>query len=629
MSLSVIFTLFGTVVIIVTFFLFSMSDSTGLRAILLFFGIGCILNIVLRWLNYLFISIPEGHYKRFTFSASSLSGSLYYILYGQSIVGVALAWLFIIVGILGTFSALQRIWIETLLLQELHQSYKQEKFPNLLFPFAYVHAQPGVGVFHAQRLVAKLMNFLWNYQYLSMESGLSSYIGSKSSYNPRVWFWRYLWRHRQRGMLFFLVSDSLRRYPVEFRKWLSYNAAAFIVVHGLLSDDPINESFVEEAIAGCRFCTGPTFEIGGDFFKSDNPISISRSLDNIDQFVDNQFDGRVLDFLQIRRGRSKATIVAQLSERLTSTTLPIAASDSKMSTKDRITIQSICTYGIQPVANVYLRFRLAQSDVERFLSLLDCIDSLIRFSVITLIVIYWNNMDRDIDDKRSKQMLNERPLTLGSWVYLLSKLTDSTIPDELYEEISRFWKSEICPAQRQLVSKVNETELYSIRWKGTSQLDWLQWFTNLRNVTKGHGVVEETIIAPFWHPLHEIFLDMVLGLESLVLSSDIVTIKQSGEEVNLNGWLRGKRDSSIEGKYLIQENLGFLKLPINRILLLYPFTFVKDNSLYVFDQVRGNEIIFLDYNSGEYIYTSSAEFSEVDLYKIWSSKNHQIKARVS
>ena len=587
--------------------LFILMNSTVLKTIFLFLGVTSAFLAIFRWLNLLSIPLPEGHCKRLASSFGIFSGGLYYVLYGQSTIWIALAWLIIVVGFLAIVTALQRILVEAVLLRKLLRAYRQATLPNLPVPFVYIHAEPGLGVYLTQRLVAKIMNSLWEHQYLSPKSGLSVYAGPKRS---AKWSGRYLWKHRQRVMILFIVSDSIRRYPVDFRKWLAFQAAAFVELRTSLGIDGLySESFEEEANSGYRLCLGPTFTI---WVK---PLGKG-------EFISSYKGDQVLECSWGLQDRSLESVIAPLSNRLASTALPVVVSDSRLNIETRLIIQEIATHALTPVANSYLRFRLAQSDVERFLSLLDCIESLVRSSVIVLLINRWNKMGRDISDKK----LIGKPLTLGPWVYLLQNLSESTISDELDKEICCFWKREIFQTQKQLISKVNEIGLYSLNCKGSSQIDWLRWFTDLRNVTRGHGVVEEASIAPFWHPLHEVFLEMVSGLRHFVLSSYLVAIEPSGKEIILRGWLRDKFQHDLDQKHSEHETLAFLKLPSNQMLLLYPLIIVKEHNVFVFDHLRMKEriIVLLDYILGERRQLLFSEYSDINPYKIWDSKKQQI-----
>lgn len=585
-------------------------NSIELRAIFICVGTGATLLAIFRWVTLFFIPLPEGHCKRFAVSLSWFPGGLYYVLYGQSIVWIALAWILILIGFWAMVGALQRILIENALLRRLWKTYRQSALPDLPVPFAYIHAEAGLGVYFAQRLVAKIMKSLWEHQYLSPKSGLRVYMPQGNIEN---WWRRYLWKYRQRGMILFLVSDSVRRYPGDFRKWLASHAATFILVctpAGTI--DSYTKSFEEEVDSGYHLCLGPIFTIWVRPFGKGT-------------FLPRYKCDQVLESSWGLQDRSLGSVVAPLSNRLASTVLPIAASDSRLNRETRLVIQEIAVYAVPPVANSYLRFRLAQSDVERFLSLLDSVESLLRFSVIVLLINRWIKTDRD---KRIEKLIRS-PLTLGSWIHLLQNLTKSTVRDKLAEEICCFWKAKIFQTQEDLINKVTETGLYSIDCRGYTQLNWLEWFRDLRNVTRGHGVVEESSIAPFWHILHETFVEMVSALRSLILSSYLVAAEPSGREIVLRGWFRDKSQYDLDYKSSEDEMLVFLKLGSIQKLLLYPFIIIREHNVFIFDHLRTKDraISFLDYRSGECRQFPFSDVPEIDLYEVWNRKNQWLGAK--
>ncbi|GFP32524.1 hypothetical protein HKBW3S42_00828, partial [Candidatus Hakubella thermalkaliphila] len=450
------------------FFLFLSVSSTGWKSISLSFAVALILLGIFRLLNFFFISLPEGHCKRLSSSVGGFSAGLFYILHGQSIVWIALSWVLLLRGFWGLVSALQRILVDGAVLQALLKAYKKREIPNLPVPFVYVLAEPGWGVYLSHRLVTKIINSLWKHRYLPVESRLSVYNPQPSKKKSS-----YLWKHRQRGMVLFLVSDSVRRYSSSFRKWLASQAAAFMVVHTSLGvDESYEETFNDEATNGYQICPGPTFTLG--------PVTrADQNLECIQGSGDRQFDN----------------VIAPLVSRLASTALPTAASDARLTKEARFQIQEIATCGLPPIADCYLRFRLAQSDVERFLSSLDCIESLIRCSVIVLLINRWSYIGTDVSDKQ----LATRPPTLGAWINLLQKLATTVVPNELDNGLCAFWKGDMFQVQAELVNEVSKTGLSLADRRRSNQLDWLEWFRDLRNVTRGHGVVEEKTVAPLWH----------------------------------------------------------------------------------------------------------------------------------
>jgi hypothetical protein len=583
---------------------FLFFDSVGLKTIFLLFGIALILLAILRWLSLLFISLPEGHCKRLATSAGVFSAGLYYLLAGQLTIWIALAWILVIVGFLAILTALQRILVELEVLKRLSSDYERGAFPTIPVPFVYVLAEPGLGVYLGQRLVAKIMRSLWEYRYLPAESGLTLYIGSKRS---DKWWRRYLWKYRQRGMILFLVSDSVRRRSIDFRQWLTRQAAAFVVIHTPLGEDDLDTGLLNSEVHyGYQLCPGPTFTIyarplgksaGPSAFEGDQVLECSWGLQN----------------------RSLESIVAPLTNRLASTVLYVTASDAQLSKEARTVIQEITAYALPPIADCYLRFRLAQSDVERFLSLLDCIECLVRCSVITLVSNQWNQMNTDVSYKE----LVGRPPTLGTWVGLLQKLTKIEAVNELDRELCNFWKVDMLQVQKRLTNEVSKTRLPLSETRGSSQLDWLKWFRDLRNMTRGHGIVVEDSVAPLWHGFHETFLRMVLSLRSLTLSSVLIAAEPNGGQVPLRGWLRGGYRPCTESFRESPESnaVAVLRLPSKQALLLHPLAAIHGNNVLLWDCVRKEEatIELLNYASWDRERLPFSKFSESDPYIIWKN----------
>lgn len=309
-------------------------------------------------------------------------------------------------------------------------------------------------------------------------------------------------------------------------------------------------------------------------------------------------------------------VIAPLVNRLGSTALPTAASDFRLPKEARFQIQKIATGGLPPIADCYLRLRLAQSDVERFLSSLNCIESLIRCSVIVLLCNRWSYIGTDVSDKK----LAGRPPTLGVWINLLQKLTTINVPNEIDKGLCAFWKGDMFQVQVELVNEVSKTGLPLVDSRRSNQLDWLEWFRDLRNVTRGHGVVEEKSVAPLWHFFHQTFLEITSALEPLILSSVLVATEPNGKQVSIQGWYKGKNRTKLKfhdsQEYPV---VTALKLPSGQLLPLYPLVIVHSNNVLVWDRLMKEEkaIEFLNYGSWERKQLAFSEFSDSDPYKIW------------
>jgi hypothetical protein len=84
---------------------------------------------------------------------------------------------------------------------------------------------------------------------------------------------------------------------------------------------------------------------------------------------------------------------------------------------------------------------------------------------------------------------------------------------------------------------------------------------DFRNVTKGHGGMDERVAAPLLPPFHAALLDLIAVIRPLSLDSHLVRICADGTEVVLRGWLRGARRSStlqshtVTGSMTVNEEL--------------------------------------------------------------------------
>ena len=582
--------------------LFRSSSSTGVKAVLLLFAVAFLLTAALRVLGFFLVSLPDGHCKRLAVAVALVAASLYYLLHSQSVFWSAFAWLFLLTGIPGVIATLQRILLDVFMLNHLLKSHRRGVSPKLPVPLVYLLAEPGFGVYYSHRLVATIMQSLWRYRHLPAETGLSVYAGPQLSVKRTS----FLSLPRQRAMLFILVSDSVRRYSIEFRKWVARQAAAFIALRTPFGiEDPNKRSFDEEARNGFRVTPGPTFDLW------------VRSRGKGELPADVRSD-QVIDINWTVRAEPMGDFIAPLINRLASTAIPTAASDRTLPERLRSLIQEISTDALPPIADCYLRFRLAQSDVERFLSLLDSIECLIRFSAVVLLAEAWPQENKDAD----YPTLTGGPITLGGWIKLLKELVHSPSgPNELQQEVRRFWTSGILQCQTRLVTRAEQrTLLIPDKDRGT-QLEWLEWLNHFRNVTKGHGVIEEKLVSPFWHDLHETFLLMISQMRSLNLSSTVVGWRSGGKEIPLRGWLR---DGSRQGHHFLQpsmeqEMFALLKPQQGQPFALYPLVIIRSWDVLVWDSTRNKEqtVEFLNYASGEREQIRLSESLGGHPYRLW------------
>jgi len=527
---------------------------------------------------------------------------------GKKVVFVALSWWLIVLGAWGLLSAIQGIILEGRVLRILLKRYKKKTSEKCVFPFVFMLAEPGLGLWFGNRLITKTISSLAKHRYFSTSEDLIL---------PQFYKHRhsYLWRYRYHMPVAFLISESVRHYPIEFQKWLTIQAAAFVVVRTAMRvHESLERHFDERAEHGYRLSPGPTFMV-----HLRSPIG---DIDLPKDIADHK-----LDCIAKVRGRHLDAVIAPLVDRLASTAFPTAVSDIRLSENSRYLIQEIASSALPPIADCYLRFRLAKSHVERFLCLLDGIECLIKCSVFLMLVEQWPNFDTDVN----KNMLTGKP-TLGSWVRFLRTLVAHKIAScELYVDLCSYWGGKISEAQNCLIEQAIEKNLPLRRADTMSRLDWLKQFTDLRNVTKGHGTVTDESIISFWHPLHEIFLEMISDLRTLTLSSVLGARGQDDKWIPLRGWFRGGRRVGSEPiKTTVEHYMPTtLKLPSDQLIPLYPLVIIQNNRVLLWDHAKKSEdvIEFLDYTSGNRHKLPFSEFTDVDPYKVWklSSQSGQHK----
>lgn len=256
------------------------------------------------------------------------------------------------------------------------------------------------------------------------------------------------------------------------------------------------------------------------------------------------------------------------------------------------------------MADCYLRFRLAKSDVERFLCLLDCFEVLIKQSVIVLALRKFAGEGSRELDSLIQQL--ERP-SLGIWRNILQSLVNDLWGERESQGVEKtirlFWQKAVEPPARELIDAVNGLGL---TWKGNmprNYLEWLEWLTWLRNVTRGHGAVEDRVASPIWHRFHALFLQVVNQLRPLVLDSSLAVRNDTGTMDVLSGWLRGPARSSRLSWSLPQSISDELVFPVLRSsygeLPLQPFVCVRGNHCLTWNSRREAAIEYVDYSDGK------------------------------
>lgn len=292
--------------------------------------------------------------------------------------------------------------------------------------------------------------------------------------------------------------------------------------------------------------------------------------------------------------------ISSLRDRLEATVIPIGESDEQLPHKLHELVHIVATRTLPPLANCYLRVRLAKSNLERFLCLLDCIEVVIKMSAIYLLVAQWRCGGNPALVQLHTQL--HRP-ALGHWIRVLRTLISSApCEDILSQNVTAFWEQPLGMTPQQLISDANDLGLAYLGKLPRINLEWLEWFSWLRNVTRAHGVINENIASTLWHSFHETFLQMVAGLSLLVSDSQLVAATTGQEPLVLSGWTKSMGDAD-EGGIIqpLTKSLVSLRTPApkNAIVSLYPFLLQQGPSVLLWNAVHNNSVEFIDYHLGK------------------------------
>ena len=258
----------------------------------------------------------------------------------------------------------------------------------------------------------------------------------------------------------------------------------------------------------------------------------------------------------------------------------MARADSSLNDAGRETARRLAEFALPPVADAYLKVRLAQSDVERYNSLLDAIEAIVRVAALALLVDLWSHgLLKDKPEARKKGLTP--PITFGGWVYLLNDVWLPTAPSSLMgDKVGQFLGSGMMPMQARMEQEALSAGLNQSEFEVKNQFEWIKWIKWLRNVTKGHGPVDENLAGRLWDHLHAAFLEMAEGLDYLLTKSALI-ILCDGKTQLLGGWYRGRK-RAFQGPLNPEVDAGFnfalgndlsvyLRSPNGELLFLTPF----------------------------------------------------------
>ncbi len=315
----------------------------------------------------------------------------------------------------------------------------------------------------------------------------------------------------------------------------------------------------------------------------------------------------------LNRNPSENILIADTAKLIANSTAEVVYSDSRLSQQSSAVIHSLQHSGLRPVAQAYLRVRLANSNIERFLCLMDAIELLLRLSVFLLLTTLWTQ--KEYDPELEKKLCRA---TLGGWLEVLRQLLQKPV-SPFGETLAAAWNEPLFTTAKQLISEINETGLMTWKNPARTWLAWLDWFVFLRNKTRGHGLVDDNVIGNLWHLLHETFLDLARNFDILTIKGKFVA--SDGREVK--GWTRFCKKYKFTEKISVNdEKLKRLffehEMQSSQRLCLHPFVLLYEESVLVWnsrkmikkDTIYANSAEYINYNTGniDMLFTGDAAF---------------------
>lgn len=534
--------------------LFLWIDSPGPRAIVLMTAVAIALLGTVRILASAALPIPVGHGHRLAAAIAWITGASFYLLNGSSTAGIVFGWLLLIWGIAAAGSQSLGLFTHVAVMARLTRSSAAGIRPALPMALVYFHAEPGFGVFYGQRLAVKTAH------------AIEKLRGEK--------------------MVYPLVSDSLRRRSLDFRRYVAQHASALVVV--TVPGGPKLPEFDQETRDLIQVTRGEVFLVEVSF--GDRHASTDELMREVTRLT-------VRPDLLTRTREAKAS--ASLADSLASTIFPLTRSDALLPDHLYRAQIDLARSGLPILARPYLRFRLARSDSERFSSLLDLFEALSRLSVAVQLVHRFNT-DFEGASKIAKKLI--RP-TWGKWAEVLRDLCaigGGSHP--LASRVTDVWRGVPGEMPLNVVTNAQQVGLQSPeREDPVSLLDWLDWLVYLRNITRGHGSVNEERVAPLLDGLHAAFLDLVDRLAPMAIQAEITIVTPSGPQVVARGWYRDPvLPSSPEALLPV-----LLDAPAAPRLLLSPLVVRLGRADLMWNAVRDERVEYLDYATGSMHYDTA------------------------
>ncbi len=570
-SIKIIYLLIGIAFI---FYSFSV-NSLLLRIILLYIGSITVSSEILGVLNlYLYFKIPRKYIKRISFSLGAwLVLGLYFIPNGIfrwfTIGGPSLVFF-----LLPTLSGILWLFHNRFLPWSLHNDYVRGFKGTNYSHMGYALFETGRGARYGHRIMREL------------RTAVSTYGGE--------------------NIFLFFLSKSFKQYPHEFEKMvISHTPAIVISIDSSKNQNPEFEEKIKDVI---KLSTGKIyFIIVTSLLEKFPPTVIGKGIEKFSFTSLNQETDQT----------EVADFVSRIVDQSSRVHISLGESDANLDFKIKKVVQTIANRGLPPISNCYLRFRLSQSDVERYMSLLECIEVLIKISTIYLLTHQWRIAKPSDSELAEISKKIKRP-ALGDWIYLLNKFISSSYDCCFKGYISDAWQKPVNEAQQRVI---NDTKIFGLVRQGnppSNNLEWLDWLRWLRNATRGHGTVEENQVSILWHSLHESFLCMVNDLDALSIDSFLTTDPKLNEN-SMRGWTReidnniGDDESNckpFKQVFIVNKQVDF-----DCEVSLWPFVTKTSDSFLIWNSMNGGNVEFIDNSSGRLIRKG---INSNNLYEIWN-----------
>lgn len=208
--------------------------------------------------------------------------------------------------------------------------------------------------------------------------------------------------------------------------------------------------------------------------------------------------------------------------------------------------------------------------------------------------------------------------SLGYWTEMLRTLISIQQPEEFEQHIANSWER---PLQDTPLKLIEEARSSGLDWRAPlpkSPMLWLDWFVWLRNITRGHGSIEERNAATLWHTLHETFLYLVNELKELVLLAKLeIRSLDETSAFPFQGWQRKGDQFAVRGEMSFEGDPDFFVIAPERDqapILLFPLCVAKSGQVLIWNSVRSNEVEYINYGSGRLLTES---FSETNPHLLW------------